>query len=225
MIIVALDVEGLEEARKYLELLSPVVRIFKIGPRLFIPYGNQIIQLVRSYNCEVFLDLKLYDIPTQVAESVRRIADLEVKMFTVHALGGERMISEARKVLKKYLPSQRPLMLAVTVVTSMEEKDLHFLGFKNKINILVYKLAKLALNAGADGIVCSVKELEYLRAKLGKNFIGVTPGIRLKKTDRDDQRRIATPQEALSAGADYMVMGRAVLNARDPLKIVKEVMK
>lgn len=225
MLIVALDVESLKEARKYLKILSPVVKIFKIGPRLFIPYGERVINLVKNYNCDVFLDLKLHDIPSQVSESVKKIVDFGVKMFTVHALGGEDMISESRKILNKYPNPTRPLMLAVTVLTSMEEKDLHFLGFKNKINYLVYKLAKLALNSGADGIVCSVKELKYLRARLGRNFLAVTPGIRLEKVSREDQKRIATPQQAFSAGADYIVMGRTVLNSKDPLRVIKEVMR
>ena len=221
-IIVALDVDTIDEAEKYIKRLSPIVRIFKIGPRLFVPYGPRIIELVSRNGCEVFLDLKLHDIPTQVAETVKKICNLEVKMVTVHALGGKRMISEVRKVLDKYPKDKRPLILAVTILTSIEEKDLHFLGFKDKINISVYKLAELVLNSGADGVVCSVKELEYLRSKIKRNFIAVTPGIRFTKNIRDDQRRIATPDEAWAAGADYIVIGRPILNARNPEKIVKE---
>ncbi|HDI45766.1 MAG TPA: orotidine-5'-phosphate decarboxylase [Candidatus Omnitrophica bacterium] len=224
-IIVALDVDSINKAEKYIKRLSSVVKIFKIGPRLFVPYGLQIIELVNRNGGEVFLDLKLHDIPTQVAETVKKICKFGIKMFTVHALGGKRMLSEVRKVLDKYSKDRRPLMLAVTILTSIEEKDLHFLGFKNKINILVYKLAELALNSGADGIVCSVKELEYLRSKIKRDFIAVTPGIRLTKKIHDDQRRIATPDEAWAAGANYIVIGRPILNARNPEKIVKEAEK
>jgi orotidine-5'-phosphate decarboxylase len=223
-IIVALDVDDIKEVKKWVELLSPYIEIFKIGPRLFIPYGKRVINLIKEYGCGVFLDLKLHDIPTQVAKSVEKIAKLGVKMFTIHALGGREMIKESRKVLDDISPEKRPLMLAVTILTSLDKNSLHFLNFKNKINILVFKLAKLAIEEGCDGVVCSVKELGYLKKKIKKNFIAVVPGIRLGDK-REDQKRTGTPEEAFRKGADYIVMGRSILNAPDPIKVLKEIKK
>lgn len=221
-IIVALDVEDYSRARYFLKLLSPHLRIFKIGPRLFIPYGKRIVELVKSYGGEVFLDLKLHDIPTQVAKSVAEIAKMGVKMFTVHALGGRGMLEEASRVLNGFPPQERPCMLAVTLLTSLDKKDLHFLDFKNKISILVFKLAELALSSGADGIVCSGKEVGEMKRKLKRNFIAVVPGIRLSKS-YSEQKRQVQPEEAFRNGADYIVVGRAILDADDPLNALKEV--
>ena len=223
-VIVALDVEKWKDVKYFLEILSGHVKTFKIGPRLFIPYGKKIIRLIKSYNCGVFLDLKLHDIPSQVASSVREIADLGVNMFTLHSLGGEDMIAQARKVLDSFPGNARPVMLAVTVLTSISEKDLHFLGFKNTINSIVFKLANLALTSGADGIVCSVKDVKMLKNKIDKDFITVVPGIRLVSQHRD-QKRCGSPQEAFSRGADYIVVGRSILKAEDPVKALKEIIK
>ncbi|MDP8233788.1 MAG: orotidine-5'-phosphate decarboxylase [Candidatus Saelkia tenebricola] len=221
-IIVALDVAKWKDVKFFLDIFSPHVKTFKIGPRLFIPYGKKIIRLIKSYNCDVFLDLKLHDIPTQVANSVKEIADLGVSMFTVHALGGESMIRKAREVLDTFPVKERSCMLAVTVLTSISEKDLHFLGFKNKINIIVFKLANLALTSGADGIVCSVKDVQNLKEKVNKDFVAVVPGISLTEM-HEDQKRCGSPKEAFDNGADYIVVGRSILEAQDPLKVLKEV--
>ena len=222
-IILALDVEDWKEAKYFLDILSPYVKIFKIGPRLFIPYAQRIVNLIQSYNCDVFLDLKLHDIPTQVGYSVREIAKMGIKMFTVHSLGGIAMIKEARRVLDSFKPSKRPLMLGVTVLTSLDGKDLQFLGFKNKINSIVFKLTKLALSAGADGVICSVKDLKFLRAKIKQDFITVVPGLKLG-VSQDDQKRTGSPEEAFSKGADYIVLGRAILKAVQPVKVLREVL-
>jgi len=222
--IVALDVERWKDVTCFLEMLSGHVKTFKIGPRLFIPYGKKIIRLIKSYNCDVFLDLKLHDIPSQVASSVKEIADLGIKMFTLHALGGKDMIHQARKVLDSFPDNARPYMLAVTVLTSISEKDLHFLGFKNKINITVFKLADLALTSGADGIVCSVKDVKNLKRKIDKDFIAVVPGIKLFSR-HGDQKRCGSPQEAFSGGADYIVVGRSILKDENPVKALKEIVK
>ncbi len=223
-LILALDVENLYDVERILDIMHPHVDIFKIGPRLFIPYGKKIVNLIKKYNSDIFLDLKLYDIPTQVASSVKRIADIGVRMFTVHTLGGEKMLEEAKIVLNSYAACERPLMLAVTILTSLSEKDLHFLNFRNRINIIVFKLAKLALSSGADGIVCSVKDVKRLKENIKKDFIAVVPGIRTKSLHSDQQRH-GTAQEAFKNGADYIVVGRSIIDAKDPLKAIKEVLR
>ncbi len=222
-IIVALDVDSMDEVRHYLDMLAPYVKTFKIGPRLFIPYGKEIIDLVKSYGLDIFLDLKLHDIPTQVAESVKKIGDLGVKMFTVHAFGGKVMIEKSRKALDSFGKNERPLMLAVTLLTSIDENDLLFLGFKNKINIIVYKLAELALTSGADGVVSSVAEVMKLKKEINQNFLSVVPGIKIG-VGNEDQKRSGSPQEAFENGADYIVVGRSILNADNPVEIIKEVL-
>lgn len=222
-IIVALDVESLAEARFYLDALSSEIKIFKVGSRLFVPYGREVVDLIKSYGCEVFLDLKFHDIPTQVSKTVEKIKDLGVKMFTVHSLGGKNMIEEARNTLDSFKAEQRPIMLAVTVLTSLNENDLLFLGFKNKINITVFKLAELALMSGASGLVCSVEEVAELKSKIARDFIAVVPGISMGEKNKD-QSRVGSVKEAFERGADYIVIGRSILQAKDPLGLImKEV--
>lgn len=220
-IILALDVEDIEEARYFIKLFSPYIKVFKIGPRLFIPYGKRIIDLVKSYKCEVFLDLKLHDIPSQVSASVEKIAQLGVKFLTIHSLGGKEMISSAVKSARKFKPS--PKVLAVTILTSLAKNDLHYLNIKNKINKLVFKLTKLALENGVEGVVASVEDCKMLREKLGEGFLIVTPGVKFDKRAYQDQKRTATVRQAFIAGADYVVVGRALLKAKNPLKKLKEV--
>ncbi|MDP8253174.1 MAG: orotidine-5'-phosphate decarboxylase [Candidatus Kaelpia aquatica] len=222
-IIIALDVDSINDMRCYLDMLAPYVKTFKIGPRLFIPYGREAVDLIKSYGSDVFLDLKLHDIPTQVVESVKKIGDLGIKMFTVHAFGGKAMIENSRKALDSFDEKERPLMLAVTLLTSIDENDLHFLGFKNKINSIVYKLAELALTSGADGVVSSVAEVSKLKEGISQSFISVVPGIKIGAANRD-QKRSGSPQEAFDNGADYIVIGRSILNADNPVKVVKEVL-
>ena len=222
-VIVALDLDKIDDLDRYLEMLAPYVKTFKIGPRLFIPYGKRVIDIIKSYGSDVFLDLKLHDIPTQVAESVKKIADLGVDMFTIHAFGGRSMIESSRKVLNGFKDVDRPLMLAVTLLTSIDENDLHFLGFKNKINNIVFKLAELALTFGADGVVSSVEEVKRLKEGITKEFISVVPGIKIGAINKD-QKRSGSPQEAFDNGADYIVIGRSIINAVNPVKIIKEVL-
>jgi orotidine-5'-phosphate decarboxylase len=220
-IILALDVENLKDVKYYLKLLSGYINIFKIGPRLFIPYGKEVIKMIKDYGAKVFLDLKLHDIPTQIEKAVRGISELGIDFFTIHALGGEEMIRMAVSSAKK--SRKKPKVIAVTILTSLDRNDLHYFSIENKINKLVFKLTKLALNCGVDGVVSSVAECKYLREKLGKNFLIITPGIRLGKKSYPDQKRTATAREAFNAGADYIVIGRALLKARDPVRKLEKI--
>ncbi|MDD5292370.1 MAG: orotidine-5'-phosphate decarboxylase [Candidatus Omnitrophica bacterium] len=214
-IIVALDVNNENKAKKLINLLSARVKIFKIGSILFTKSGPAIVRYIQKKKCNVFLDLKFFDISNTVANAVRQAARLKVKMLTLHISGGEDMLRAAVIAAKdesKKLRIKRPLLIGVTVLTSKEAKPQE-----------VLKLAKSGLGCGLDGVVCSVKEAALLRRKIRNKFIIITPGIRKDKIARDDQKRTATAKEALKAGSDFLVVGRPIVEAKDPLKAFKEM--
>jgi len=216
-LILALDVDSFEKAIYFVNLLYPKIKIFKVGSQLFTGCGPRIADFIRKKGAEVFLDLKFHDIPNTVANAVAQAARLKVKMLTLHISGGPEMLKAAVKAAKDESldPKQkRPLLVGVTVLTSQETKSGEVLG-----------LAKLGLECGLDGIVCSAQEVMSLREKLGKDFIIVTPGIRPRQTGADDQKRIATAQEAIAAGSDFLVVGRPILEAKEPLKALREIWK
>ncbi len=186
-----------------------------MGLQLFSLCGPKIVELIHKKGADVFLDLKLFDIPNTVAGAVRSAARLRVKMLSLHILGGQEMLKAAIDSAKKEsrrLKIKPPLLIGVTVLTSKEIKEGE-----------VLKLARLGINCGLDGVVCSVKEAVLLRRQIKKKFFMVTPGIRLNKIGQDDQKRTATPGEAIKAGVDFIVIGRPILEAKDPLKVVKEL--
>lgn len=214
-IILALDVDNLMKAKYLVNKLYPKIKIFKVGPPLFMAAGPKIIQFIHKIGAEVFLDLKFFDIPHTVANSLRQAVALKVKMLTLHILGGKDMLKIAVQTVKQEasrLKIKRPFLIGVTVLTSQSAsgKD-------------VLRLAKLGLNCGLDGIVCSVREAKLLRKKIRQKFVMVVAGIRPQAASGDDQKRIATAKEAREAGADFMVVGRPILKAKDPLKAVKEL--
>ncbi|MCP2605327.1 orotidine-5'-phosphate decarboxylase [Candidatus Aminicenantes bacterium AH-873-B07] len=230
-IIIALDVDEKEKAFHLVNLLSHT-RIFKIGYRLFIKYGVSILKDIQKLNKRIFLDLKLHDIPNTVAEGIREAIYHNVFMLTVHSLGGKEMIEKVVEVAREEadkLSIPKPKILAVTILTSLKEKDLQDIGIQNKIEDEVLKLAHLAIEAGIDGIVCSPKEIELLRRNLGEKPLIVTPGIRPIWSQKNDQKRIMTPREAIQKGADYLVIGRPIISASNPeeafLKIINEIKK
>ncbi|MCU0650755.1 MAG: orotidine-5'-phosphate decarboxylase [Candidatus Omnitrophica bacterium] len=219
-IIVALDVDTDKQAKRFVDRLHPAVKIFKIGPVLFTAYGPKAIGLVRKKGAEVFLDLKFHDIPNTVAHAVRQAARLEVKMLTLHTSGGEEMLMRAAQAAKEEsakLNIKKPFLLGITVLTSDKS------AANTKKTVLAR--ARLAKKAGLDGIVCSVHEARAVRKACGKNFIIVTPGIRPKTSRAGDQKRVATAKDAFSAGADYIVVGRPILEAADPLKAARDIIK
>lgn len=226
-LIIALDFPDLESCQKLLEELRGLVKIYKVGSELFTAHGWKAVELVQKSGAEVFLDLKLHDIPTTVAKTARVIAEKEVFMFNVHALGGKRMMLEAKNAVdEKSKGRRRPFLVAVTLLTSHEEAELSKqLGFTRPLQEEVLALARLTQEAGLDGVVCSPKEIEILRKDLGRDFLLVTPGIRPVGSDRNDQLRSLTPQEARQRGANYLVIGRPVTAASRPRAVVQEILK
>lgn len=219
-LILALDVEDLKTAKKFINLLAGEIKIFKIGPVLFTAYGPKIIDIIHKKGCEVFLDLKFHDIPNTVAHAIKQAVKLKVKMLTLHTCGGQEMMqkaAEAAKLEAKRLKVKKPLIVGVTVLTS--DKSVA------NTQATVLERAKLAKDSGLDGVVCSVLEAEAVSKTIGKDFIIVTPGIRPKGSDVGDQKRVATPIDAINAGASYLVVGRPILEAVDPVKAVKELLK
>jgi len=214
-IIIALDVNTIKETQRLLDILSPHVRIFKVGMELFYSCGAKAIELIRKHDREIFLDLKFHDIPNTVRNAAMVAAKMGVFMFNVHASGGTSMMKAALEGAEEEsarLGVDRTRILGVTVLTSMDA-----------LQGQVLSLAALAKKAGLDGVVASPKEAAVIRKEIGKDFLIVTPGIRPEGSEKQDQKRTATPQEAIQAGADYIVIGRPVTKAKDPLKVLEGI--
>lgn len=217
-IIVALDVADADSAMTLASQLDPALCRVKVGKELFTRAGPAVVERLQNAGFEVFLDLKFHDIPNTVAQALRAAADLGVWMVNVHASGGRRMLEAASESLAGY--RQAPLLIAVTVLTSMDERDFAELGYPETVAERVVRLARLAAGAGLDGVVCSAQEAPALRDACGQTFCLVTPGIRLAGGDTGDQRRVVTPTAALELGSDYLVIGRAVTAALDPVAML-----
>lgn len=222
-IIVALDVDNAQTALNLAQQLDPKTLRLKVGKELFVRAGPTIVESLQKLGFEIFLDLKFHDIPNTVAQACVAAADLGVWMTNVHASGGEPMMRHVMETLDKR--NQRPLLIAVTVLTSMDTQTLNSLGIQRPLETQVTHLATLAKNSGLDGIVCSALEANALKKQLGQNVILVTPGIRLTDTSDDDQTRIMTPEHALAAGSDYLVIGRPITQANNPAHVVDDILK
>ena len=214
-IIAALDFDNAKTALDFVEPLSPQQCRLKIGNELFTRGGPDLVRRLVDLKFSVFLDLKFYDIPNTVAQACLAAADLGVWMVNVHALGGIAMMTAAKKALQSY-SAQAPLLIAVTALTSYNENEWQSLGFKQNINASVLHLAELTQQAGLDGVVCSAHEVAALRAQFGASFCLVTPGIRLADDAHNDQQRVITPEAALAAGSDYLVIGRSITRSPEP---------
>jgi orotidine-5'-phosphate decarboxylase len=214
-LIVALDFSDAGAALTLAERLDPTQCRVKVGKELFTSAGPQVVKDLVKRGFAVFLDLKFHDIPNTVAGACRAAADLGCWMMNVHAAGGDAMLSAARTALGD--AADRPLLIAVTVLTSFDEATLHAVGVSGSLAAQVARLAALSADAGLDGVVCSPLEIEMLRAQRGPGFKLVTPGVRPAASGQDDQVRVATPAAAISAGASYLVVGRPVTQAADPL--------
>lgn len=224
--IVALDVGDAEEAKKLLDTLYPTIKIFKIGSQLFTAAGQEVINMIKRKGAGCFLDLKFHDIPTTVGKAAASATNLGVGMFNLHASGGLDMMKravEASCEVAERLTIERPLILGVTVLTSMGKEDLEGLGIKRETKEAVLFLAELAKKAGLDGVVASADEIEPIKKRLGRKFIVVTPGIRPSWAKRADQKRVATPKEAFEKGADYIVIGRPITEVEDPKAAAERV--
>ena len=214
-IIIALDFDSAELAQKLLDQLDPHQCRVKIGKELFTACGPLFVKQVVNQGFDVFLDLKFHDIPTTVAKAVKTAANLGVWMINVHASGGKAMMQHAREVLEP-LGRQRPLLIGVTVLTSMERQDLLEIGINASAEAQVEKLAVLTQQAGLDGVVCSAAETSMLRSRLGNAFVLVTPGIRREEDAAGDQKRFAGPADAIRNGSDFLVVGRPITRAASP---------
>jgi orotidine-5'-phosphate decarboxylase len=218
-LIFALDVDAFAEAEKWVRLLHGQVGVFKVGKQLFTRCGPDVVRMVRAEGGEVFLDLKYHDIPNTVAMAGVEACRLGVRMFNVHALGGREMMAKTVAEVDARYPrgsKERPLLLAVTILTSSGEETLREVGIERPVREMVPRLARLAQEAGMDGVVASPQEVDLIRAACGADFAIVTPGVRPVSAALDDQKRVMTPGEAIAAGADYLVIGRPISAAADP---------
>jgi orotidine-5'-phosphate decarboxylase len=222
-IIVALDFPQAEPALYLAQKLNPSQCRLKVGKELFTSSGPQLLEKLQKLGFEVFLDLKFHDIPNTTAQACKAAAALGVWMVNVHAMGGKRMMEAAREALASV--EHRPKLIAVTVLTSMAQEDLHGIGINDSPAHMVSLLAGLVHDSGLDGVVCSAQEAAILRQQHGKEFCLVTPGIRPASSTADDQVRIMTPRAALEAGSSYLVIGRPITQAPDPLLALQSILK
>lgn len=215
-IILALDIENLSQVKFFLKRTHPFIKIFKVGIVLFTRYGPKVVKLIQDFGAEVFLDLKFFDIPNTVEKAVKSAVSLRPKMLTLHIQGGDKMLMRAKKISieeSQRLKINPPLLLGVTVLTSQYASPLR-----------VLKLAKEAKNCHLDGVVCSVHELKLLKRNIkDKDFVYVTPGVRIENLKEDDQKRTATLREAKELGADYVVLGRPILEAEDIESVLEKI--
>lgn len=226
-LVLALDVEDIKEAKDLVDELSPYIGTFKVGLQLFCGYGLEIIDYIKQKNSNFFLDVKLHDIPNTVEKASYNVIKNGANFFNVHATGGIEMMKAARKgadeAAEKY-GRKKPLILAVTVLTSISQEILKDeLSNTKSVQDFVIQLAKNARLAGLDGVVASAKEIRAIKKELGDDFIVLTPGIRPSWSLTDDQKRVATPSGAIKDGADYIVLGRAVTKAENKKEAIEKI--
>ncbi|WP_342630590.1 orotidine-5'-phosphate decarboxylase [Marinobacter alkaliphilus] len=221
-IIVALDFPSQNPALALADQLDPAKCRLKVGKELFTRSGPELVKSLQGRGFDVFLDLKFHDIPNTTSAAVAAAADLGVWMVNVHASGGEKMMVACRERLESF-GADKPLLIAVTVLTSMSDADLAGIGITDSAEAHVSRLATLTKNCGLDGVVCSAQEAPRLKAEQGADFQLITPGIRPLTADKGDQQRIMTPTDALKAGSDYLVIGRPITQAPDPLAALEAI--
>ena len=225
-LIVALDVDTFDEASALIDALSPAVDIFKVGIAPFTGFGEKVLAKLAENNKKTFLDLKVHDIPNTVKNAARVAAEKNIFMMNFHCLGGEEMLRaavdgahQASKIGKT------PILLGVTVLTSMGEEELAEVGLTGSVKEKVEGFARMAKRAGLDGVVASAKEARAIKDFLGEDFVVVTPGIRPDWAAKGDQKRILTPRQALEEGADYIVVGRPIIQAEDPMEAARRIIE
>jgi orotidine-5'-phosphate decarboxylase len=225
-IIFALDVPTFAEAQHWASTLAGQVGMFKVGKQLFTAHGPDIVRMVRDSGGEVFLDLKYHDIPNTVAMASLEAARLGAKLINLHALGGYEMMAKTMETLDRaFTGGDRSRVLAVTILTSSTGETLREVGIEIPVPEMVVRLARLAQRAGIDGVVASPLEVGLIREACGPDFLIVTPGVRPSFAAVDDQKRIMTPGEAVRAGADYLVIGRPISAAKEPLAAVEAIVQ
>lgn len=220
-IIVALDYANANEAMPLVKQLDPTLCKLKVGKELFTASGPAFVESLVALGFPVFLDLKFHDIPNTVSKACQAAANLGVWMLNVHASGGLAMMQAAREGVEK--SHAKPLLIAVTVLTSMDEATLHQLGIQGSLQNHVLRLASLTQEAGLAGVVCSAQEASMLRSHLGQDFCLVTPGIRPANVNANDQSRVVTPSDAIHLGSSYLVIGRPITQAANPLQALIEI--
>lgn len=220
-IIVALDFPQFDDAYSLAQQLDPAQCRIKIGKELFTRSGPQALEKLQKLGFDIFLDLKFHDIPNTVAGACSAAADLGCWMINVHASGGKAMLEAASNAVQQ--ATQQPLLIAVTVLTSLDNDALHEIGYVGNTEATTQSLASLARNAGLDGVVSSAHDIEQTKQSQGKDFLVVTPGIRPAGSEVGDQARVATPRRALERGADYLVIGRPITQAKNPLHALSEI--
>ncbi|MGE5114789.1 MAG: orotidine-5'-phosphate decarboxylase [Acidobacteriaceae bacterium] len=221
-LIVALDVSSAAEAQRIVTSVGDSATTFKVGKQLFTAEGPAVVRDLVASGRRVFLDLKFHDIPNTVAGAVSEAAKLKISMLTVHASGGAKMLKAATEAALQ--SATKPLVLAVTVLTSLNESDLQDLGITDGVQAHVLRLAGTALQAGCGGIVASALEASHLRQTLGTGFAIVTPGVRPAEADAGDQARVVTPKDAIAAGATYIVVGRPITASSDPAAAARRIL-
>jgi orotidine-5'-phosphate decarboxylase len=225
-IILALDTDNLDRAKELILQLKGRIKIFKVGNQLFTQSGKEIIELLQANNCSIFLDLKFHDIPNTVARAGEEATKLGVFMFNIHTSGGHRMMKECVESCRRLAEErgqERPYIIGVTILTSLGEKDLIELGFRRKMKDQVLHLAHSAKEAGLDGVVCSPQEVRKIKALCGEGFLTVVPGIRPSWSLTDDHQRLSTPTKAFEEGADFIVIGRPITEASDPVEATLKI--
>jgi len=221
-VVVALDYADEASALNFVDKINPSQCRLKVGKEMFTLFGPEFVRKLVARDFDVFLDLKFHDIPNTVAKAVAAAAELGVWMVNVHACGGQRMMEAAKAALVPY-GDKAPILIAVTVLTSMEQEDLAQMGVNITPAEQVIRLAKLTKQSGLDGVVCSSQEASMLKSELGASFQLITPGIRPAGSAAGDQRRIMTPVEAVAAGSDYLVIGRPITQAVSPMQVLTEI--
>lgn len=225
-IIFALDVHGVDDIDRWAGLLTGKVGMFKVGKELFTSCGPAAVKAVQKHGGKVFLDLKYHDIPNTVANAMCEAARLGVQLANLHALGGAEMMEAAVTAVNKefsFSGAERPRLLAVTILTSSTVETLRQVGIEHSVQDMVVRLARLAKASGMDGVVASPLEIGLIREACGADFLIVTPGVRPSFASVDDQKRIMTPAEAVSSGADYLVIGRPIAKAADPVQAAEAI--
>ncbi len=224
-LIVPLDVPTLKEAKDIVDEIDDLVIHYKVGLQLFTKYGPKAVEMLKGEGKRVFLDLKLHDIPNTVIGAVEAAIDMKVNMLTLHALGGFDMMESAQKVVWES-KSKDLIILGVTILTSLDEAFLQdFLGIDKSMGTQILDLATLSRSAGLSGVVASPKEVSQIKEKCGEDFIVVTPGIRPEGAETGDQKRVETPDKAIMNGADYIVVGRPIIQAECKIDAVKSIIK
>ncbi len=226
-LIIALDVPAADKALKLVNLLKGKVGMFKVGSQLFTTAGPQLVREIVSGGDKVFLDLKFHDIPRTVANAALEAVKIGVSMFNLHTMGGMDMMRLTIQETDRYCSTfkvPRPKIVGITVLTSLNQESFKRMGLERSVDEIVIRLSQLALETGLDGVVASPREIRAIREACGEGFIIVTPGIRPSWASADDQRRFATPREAIEAGADYIVIGRPITGSKAPLLSLERVL-